>query len=278
MFAQPPASVAWIVNGKDPGATGVPDNRPPELSVSPGGSDPLVTLKLTGGVAPLSVNCCEYGTPSVAGGTGEGDTEHGIGVGVGVNVGVEVNGMLVAVGVGVAVTVNAGVTVGVFVGVLVAIGVGVIVAVLVGVTVGVLVGVTVGVLVGVIVSVGVGVLVGVTVSVGVGVLVRVGVCAETTAGYSPASSANATKGLLARRRAVSTKYLSIFWVRICAARSKSPSVWQDRCRRQTNGSRSSRASAPGSDPDARPGAPGDTAEDADRRGGAEIQERGLAGP
>src|SRR5688572_27587 len=49
---------------KVPAVVGVPVNAPPELSVSPGGSAPEVTLKVGAG-APLAVKVCEYATLNV---------------------------------------------------------------------------------------------------------------------------------------------------------------------------------------------------------------------
>ena len=54
---QAPASVAVIVNEKLPDCVGVPVNAPViALSVSPGGSAPAVTLKVTGATPPVCVN------------------------------------------------------------------------------------------------------------------------------------------------------------------------------------------------------------------------------
>ena len=43
----------------DPTAVGVPESTPPEDSVIPAGSAPLVMARLWGAVPPLMVNVCE---------------------------------------------------------------------------------------------------------------------------------------------------------------------------------------------------------------------------
>ena len=51
----PLLSVAWITNVKVPDEVGVPERRPPEVSVNPGGRLPLNTVKLYGLLTPLAV-------------------------------------------------------------------------------------------------------------------------------------------------------------------------------------------------------------------------------
>jgi len=52
-------SVVLIVNVKLPPAVGVPESRPPEVSVRPAGNAPLEMVKAYGAVPPDAVNVCE---------------------------------------------------------------------------------------------------------------------------------------------------------------------------------------------------------------------------
>jgi len=64
----PAEFVALTVTTDVPAAVGVPDSTPPGDSVSPGGSVPVNTDQVIG-VAPVAVNVCVYGTPTVGAGT-----------------------------------------------------------------------------------------------------------------------------------------------------------------------------------------------------------------
>ena len=67
-YAAEAAALAWLA---EPGAIGVPDSVPDELSVRPGGNDPVPTLKVYGAMPPLAVNVCEYDEPATPLGSGE---------------------------------------------------------------------------------------------------------------------------------------------------------------------------------------------------------------
>src|SRR5258708_1568249 len=67
----PVASVTVTVKFDDPIAVGVPAMAPDEDSVKPAGSDPEVTIHVSGATAPAAARVCEYATPMVPGGRGE---------------------------------------------------------------------------------------------------------------------------------------------------------------------------------------------------------------
>ncbi len=62
-------SVTFAVNVNEPDAVGVPEIVPPDESVKPPGSAPVLTLQVYGVVPPLAASVVEYAVPTCPEGT-----------------------------------------------------------------------------------------------------------------------------------------------------------------------------------------------------------------